>query len=164
MCFQSILGYFPKSKGHFVTWPGINDINFIKNTLPTAKGHLDQERANLQSTKQQHNDENEDYFPTDSLAKKTYKNATLIYPMEPKLTTYSDQTGRFPHKLSRGNEYIMIMHDYDANVILSVFLKYLQEKLLQKHGYISIRNSQNMAMKQKTSSWTMSVAMISNWR
>ena len=41
-------------KGHFITWPGISDINFnkfIKNTLPTAKGHLDQERENLQSTK-----------------------------------------------------------------------------------------------------------------
>ena len=111
------------NKGHFITWPGTSDINFnkfIKNTLPTAKGHLDQECANHQSNKQQHNDE--------SIAKKTYKNATLIYPMEPKLTTYSDQTGRFPHRLSRGNKYVMIMYNYDANAILSAPLKNRQAK------------------------------------
>ena len=54
--FSPSLVTFQKAinKGHFITWPGINDINFnkfIKNTLPIAKGHLDQERANLQSTK-----------------------------------------------------------------------------------------------------------------
>ena len=41
-------------KEHFVTWPGIDEINFekiITNLVPTAKGHLDQECANLQSTK-----------------------------------------------------------------------------------------------------------------
>ena len=61
--FSPSLVTFQKAinKGHFITWPGINDINFnkfIKNTLSTAKGHLDQERAKLQSTKQQHNNDN----------------------------------------------------------------------------------------------------------
>ena len=34
-------------KGDFLSWPGIDSINFnkvIKNLTPTAKGHLDQER------------------------------------------------------------------------------------------------------------------------
>ena len=38
-----------------MTWPGIDKINFnslLKTTLATVNGHLDQERENLQSTKQ----------------------------------------------------------------------------------------------------------------
>ena len=50
--------------------------------------------------------------------------------MTPKLTTYSDQTGRFPHRLSCGNEYIMVMYDYDANAILATWLKNCQAKTL----------------------------------
>ena len=81
--------------------------------------------------------------------------------MEPKLTTYSDQTGRFPHRLSRGNKYVMIMQDYDANAILSPPFKngkaksiteawmHLHKKLT-KHGH-------------ETKTWTMSEAMTSNW-
>ena len=41
--------------GHFQSWPGIDSVNFkniIENLVPTAKGHLDQERKNLQSTQQ----------------------------------------------------------------------------------------------------------------
>ena len=32
--------------------------------------------------------------------------------------TYTDQTGRFPYRSSRGNEYLMVAYHYDANVIL----------------------------------------------
>ena len=54
--FSPSLSKFQRAirKGHFLTWPGSDDINFekyIANLVPTAKGHLDQERANLQSTK-----------------------------------------------------------------------------------------------------------------
>ena len=54
-------------KGHFITWPGIENMNFpkfIENILPTAKGHIDQERANLQSMKDSTNevDEELDFF------------------------------------------------------------------------------------------------------
>ena len=48
--------------GYFQTWPGIESINFkniMMNLAPTAKGHLDQERKNLQSTQQLEND----FFP-----------------------------------------------------------------------------------------------------
>ena len=50
------LGTFQKAidNGNFITWPNINNINLKKykpNEIATAKGHLDQERKNLQSTK-----------------------------------------------------------------------------------------------------------------
>ena len=66
--------------------------------------------------------------------------------MDPKLMTYSDQTGHFPHKQPRGNEYVMTMYDYVANAILSAPLKNRQakniteswmllHKKLTKHGH-----------------------------
>ena len=96
----------------------MNFEKFIKNVLPTAKGHLDQERSNLQTTKKQikYNQDDDDYFPQNGIRNKMYENAAMVYPMEPKLTTYSDQTGIFPHGSSRGNEYLMIMYDYDSIV------------------------------------------------
>ena len=74
------------SRGDLLTWPGVENLNFrklIKNTLPTAKGHLDQERRNLQSTKVSlSNDEIEDldFNPTDGVGVKTYtaKNRSII--------------------------------------------------------------------------------------
>ena len=83
--------------GHFISWPGITDINFkkiITNTLPTAKGHLHQESSNLHSTKTNvDNDQtNDDFIPKDVTATKMYKNAAMMYPITPKLKTYFDQT------------------------------------------------------------------------
>ena len=37
---------------------------------------------------------------------------------QPKEKTYSDQTGKFPHMSTRGNQYVFTMYDYDANAIL----------------------------------------------
>jgi hypothetical protein len=36
---------------------------------------------------------------------------------------YTDQTGRFPVVLSKGNKYIMILYDYDSNAILAQPIK-----------------------------------------
>ena len=74
-------------KGHFITWPGIENINFektITNLLPTAKGHLDQERANLQTTKSTQATEDKDFVPADGIAIKTYENSAKIYHTKPK--------------------------------------------------------------------------------
>ena len=34
--------------------------------------------------------------------------------------SYSDQTRKFPHQSSRGNEYVFILYNYDSNSIHSV--------------------------------------------
>ena len=50
--------------GVFQSWHGIDTINFkhfLKNLTPTAKGHLDQELKNLQSTKNEENDNEKDF-------------------------------------------------------------------------------------------------------
>ena len=65
----------------------------------------------------------EDFEPNDENKEKTWENAALIYPFEPKEKTYSDQTGRFPQRSSHRNKYIMVMYDYDSNAILAEPLK-----------------------------------------
>ena len=52
-----------------LSWPGIEDLNLnltLGTTTATAKGHLNQERKNLQSTKmvKQEDKTDEDNFPT----------------------------------------------------------------------------------------------------
>ena len=41
-----------------------------------------------------------------------------------------DLTGRFPHCSSRGNEYVLIAHDYDSNGILGTPLKNRQAAII----------------------------------
>jgi hypothetical protein len=36
---------------------------------------------------------------------------------------YTDQTGRFPVISSKGNTYIMVLYEYDGNVILAEPIK-----------------------------------------
>ena len=83
-----------------MTWPGIEKIKFdkfIKNKLPIAKGHLDQERSNFQSTKATE-DEDADFNWIDCAAIKTRENIIKLHPLKEK--TYLDQTGRFLHRSS----------------------------------------------------------------
>ena len=104
--FSTIISTFKTAigKGNFVTWPGIDSLNFEKlvgTARATIKGHLDQERQGLQSTKPQINLEyaHEDAFPQQSLPKTREIGITIT---ELKNTKYSDLTGKLPHVLSRG--------------------------------------------------------------
>ena len=39
----------------------------------------------------------------------------FVTSYEPKATIYTDQTGKFPQRSSRGNKYQMLLHDIDSN-------------------------------------------------
>jgi hypothetical protein len=57
---------------------------------------------------------------------------------------YNDQTGRFPITSSRGNKYIMVVYDYDSNVILTEPLKSHSKNELHRaytkiHTYLTDR-------------------------
>ena len=67
--------------------------------MATEKGHLDQERKNLQSTKLQIklDDSDSDHFPKqDTLNKKTHQAAALLFPFNATSKAYGDTNGRFP--------------------------------------------------------------------
>ena len=124
-------------KGNFITWPGLTSELISKHLVEpeaTIKGHFNQERKNLQSTKPsirlKHSDdipistpspETDDlFFPTsDTLHNKRTQNCFItVDSFEKTAKAYSDQTGAFPYKSSRGNQYIMIVYDFDSNAIL----------------------------------------------
>ena len=116
--------------GNLITFPGIDEINFVKHlpkSMATTFGHLDQEQQGLQSTKSkikailQQNldeDENADYFPTSTSNEKTFECLAKIVEFNSTKKAYMDLPGRFPHRSSRGNEYMLVIYDYDSNCIL----------------------------------------------
>ena len=61
-------------------------------------------------------------FPTAEPTRTNDVVATIV-PFKERNTAYSDLTGRFPHKSSRGNEYILVVYDYDSNAILTTPLQ-----------------------------------------
>ena len=130
--FRPVLSTFQTAirKGHFLTWPGIENINFdkiLRATSASVKGHLDQERKNLQLTQIQITEA--DLHPIDG-GLKTYECASIIIPFNPKTKSYVDLTGRFPYKSSSGNEYIYVMYDFDLNAIFGYPIKNRQAKTL----------------------------------
>ena len=112
-----------------VGFPGITKELFSKHLLAsiaTAKGHLDQERSNLRSTKvlqaQPESTIIDDHFPGNTPATKTGEAYAKVEPILTS-TSYSDQTGRFPKQASRGYQYIFIYYDHDSNAILAEPIK-----------------------------------------
>ena len=99
------------------------------NTPATAKGHMDQVRQNIKSTKKRKkksktsasestdNDVTDEAFPqSDTPNVRTHDCYVTIEEMTGQIHT--DQTGRFPTPSSAGNNYVMVLYDYDSNAIL----------------------------------------------
>ena len=88
---------------NFLSRPGITNLNFAKligTTEATVKGHLDQERKGLQSTKistmsDQEDDEN---FPPQQPAKMYAQLTTIVNTSQSK--AYMDLKGKFPYTSS----------------------------------------------------------------
>ena len=55
--------------------------------------------------------------------KKSYEYTSSLIPFNAKEIAYSDLIGRFLHKSSRGNQYLLLLYDYDSNGILVEPLK-----------------------------------------
>ena len=78
--------------GNFITCSGFDDISileYLQEIPATAKGHLDQERKNLQSTQIKCEKDNEDFLPSPSKTK-SYAFIPTIINFEEKNTAYSD--------------------------------------------------------------------------
>jgi Reverse transcriptase (RNA-dependent DNA polymerase) len=109
------------TKGYLSNFPGLSSAllrKFPPQSAPMIKGHLDQVRQNNQSTKLMPQSEPDDEFPpsldsTDSSA--THQCYAAIF--EPTGQIYTDQTGRFVAPSSTGNNYLIVLYDYDSNSI-----------------------------------------------
>jgi hypothetical protein len=108
--------------GHMVNWPGLTEeaINkHLKLTPATAMGHMNQRRQNIRSTSKT---AIEDVSTTDTnLGTKTHLAYAVLVDQG---QLYTDLTGKFPVRSSKGNSYVMVCYVYDCNYVKVVPMKY----------------------------------------
>jgi hypothetical protein len=102
----------------YVGWPMLTECNVQKyypKMIRTAKGHLNQTRKNVWSTKV--NATPLEICNISHIHGKKVRNVyTQIYMV--RKTMFSNQTGQFPIQSLCGNKYIMVMVEIDSNTIL----------------------------------------------
>jgi hypothetical protein len=123
-CFRPVKSTWIKAikNGNFSSWPGLNEQNvekYISKSTFTAKGHLNQQRQNSRTTKIKDAETIDAEPDPDHGLKIQYVYAATIDAGQ----IYTDQAGRFPVVSSKGNKYIMVLYDYDSNVILAKPIK-----------------------------------------
>jgi hypothetical protein len=89
--------------------------------MATSIGHTKMQRQGINSTKTQPKPEPPPLQEADN--KRTNNVFTIMVPLTLLEKSYSDQTGRFPVRSSRGNQYVFIMYNYDTNSIHSQGIK-----------------------------------------
>jgi hypothetical protein len=107
--------------GHLVTWPGLTEDaihKHLKLTPSKAMGHMNQRRQNIRSTSKT---PIEDVPTTDTnLGTKTH----LVYAvLVDQGQLYTDLTGKFPVRSSKGNSYVMGCYVYDCNYVKVIPMK-----------------------------------------
>jgi hypothetical protein len=112
--------------GNFVTWTILTAQHvrkYLEKSEATIKGHLNQTRKNVRSTRPNKKvttpDEEVEYEP--HIMKRTNVVYAAIHELEGH--TYTDLTGRLPTRSSRGYKYILVLYDYDSNNIQSEPMK-----------------------------------------
>jgi hypothetical protein len=93
----------------------------LQHSEATSKGHLDQTRKNVRSTKTTDNNNEVDAIPVQE--PNNAATNCLFATIDDAGRIYTDQTGRFPVTSSQGNKYILVLYDYDSNAILTEPLK-----------------------------------------
>ena len=115
--------------GFLSSFPGMNKKLITKHlpkSMTTYRGHLDQERKNLQSTKTPQTLSSPHDIPPPSPAIRTNIHISAIVSATDITYTdkiYSDLTGKFPVQSTLGNKYVLIVYNYDANAIIAEPLK-----------------------------------------
>jgi hypothetical protein len=109
--------------GNLITWPGLTEDDIHKNlklTPATAMGHMNQRRQNIRSTPKTPIAD----APTadTNIGTKTH----LVYAvLVDQGQLYTDLTGKFPVRSSKGNSYVMVCYVYDCNYVEFIPMKSL---------------------------------------
>ena len=122
---HAVCGYPVKSTwlaavqaGNYVGWPLLTVRNIKKyypESTETIKGHMNQSRKNVRSTKPK--PAPLETCDTSRLRGKKERDIyTKVYDV--RHTIFSDQTGQFPTRSLSGNKYIMVMVEIDSSGIL----------------------------------------------
>jgi hypothetical protein len=106
--------------GHLITWPSLTEdaINkHLKLTPVTAMGHMNQRRQNIRSTSKAPIEKQQP--PDTDLGSNTH----LVYAVVvDQGQLYTDLTGKFPVRSSKGDSYVMVCYIYDCNYIKVVLI------------------------------------------
>jgi hypothetical protein len=112
-------------RGYVRNFPGLTAKTLQRHpphSVATAKGHLDQVRKNLRSTRMKPKDvptpDLDDVFPAQESPTSTCYVTAITLPTAPTGKYYTDQTGRFPCTSSSGSNYVLVAYHYDSNAIL----------------------------------------------
>ena len=118
------------NRGYFASWPGLT-ADLIRKHFPeseeTQKGHMRATRSGVRSTKKKlivEKEEIEEEAEESAHPKPQSKQRDIFVKIldtqdELHSKIFTDQTGPFPRKSSRGNQYIMILVELDSNYIMS---------------------------------------------
>ena len=113
------------ANGYLPQFMGLTDKALSKhppNSVAMVKGHMDQTRQNTKSTKPKirtlpTTDEDEAFPISDPSNERTHHCFAAVF--EPAAgQIHTDQTGRFVVASTSGNNYILVLYDYDSNSIL----------------------------------------------
>jgi hypothetical protein len=111
--------------GHLITWPGLAEkaINkHLKFTPATTMGHMNQRRQNIRSTsKTTITSDIEDIATT--TANSGTKTHLVYGVLVDQGQLYTDLTGKFPVRSSKGNWYVMVCYVFDCNYVKVVPMK-----------------------------------------
>jgi hypothetical protein len=105
--------------GHLITWPGLTEDAINKHLkLTPATGHMNQRRQNIRSTLKATIEKQQ--TPDTDLGTKTH----LVYDIVvDQGQLYTNLTGKFPVRSSKGNSYVMVCYIYDCNYVKVIPLK-----------------------------------------
>jgi hypothetical protein len=107
--------------GHLITWPGLTEDSInkhLKLTPATAMGHMNQRRQNIRSTSKTPIENSP--TPDADVGSKTH----LVYAVVvDQGQLYTDLTGKFPVRSSKGNSYVMVCYVYDCNYVKVIPMK-----------------------------------------
>jgi hypothetical protein len=121
------------NKGFITNFPGLTSESLSAHppqSVAMIKGHLDQSRKNQRSTKPKTpiksppspttDDTPDELFPNGlTTCDDAHHHCCYVDMFEPTGKVYTAQTGKFITQSSRGNNYIMVLYDYDSNCILT---------------------------------------------
>jgi hypothetical protein len=110
--------------GHLTTWPGLTEQEIKKHLkmTPATAGTHEPTGPNIRSTSKDSitSDIEDETVTTAGVGSKTH----LVYAVViDQGQLYTDITGRFPVRSSKGNWYVMICYSYDCNYVKSVPMK-----------------------------------------
>jgi hypothetical protein len=108
--------------GHMITWPGLTEdaINkHLKLTPSTAMGHMNQRCQNIRSTLK--TPVEKQTTPDTDLGTKTHLMYAVVVDQG---QLYTDLTGKFPVRSSKGNSYVMVCYVFYCNYVEVIPMKY----------------------------------------